>query len=169
MSHCPCHTSHVTYQVSHVTCDMWHVTCHMSNLEHLPVLRAPREGRLGPRSTLKNYIKRGHQTDKRTSQLYERIVLGADSLKMSFQKRNTMCFEKIWFKKLPPSPSYPFWIKSQQNIFLTMMASQRTRPKLSSLGASLISSSTPWQAKGDHKVKPGEVSWPRWARARATN
>ena len=39
---------------------------------------------------------------------------------------------KIFFEKYdleitpPPSPSYPIWTKSQQNIFLTMMASQRS-------------------------------------------
>ena len=36
------------------------------------------------------------------------------------------------------------------------------------LGASLISSSTPWLTKGDHRVKPGEVSWTQWARSPAT-
>ena len=45
----------------------------------------------------------------------------------------------------------------------------RDRTKTVLLGASLISSSTPWLAKGDHRVKPGEVSWPRWARACATS
>ena len=45
----------------------------------------------------------------------------------------------------------------------------KDRTKTVLLGASLISSSTPWLAKGDHRVKPGEVSWPRWARARATS
>ena len=37
------------------------------------------------------------------------------------------------------------------------------------LGASLISSSIPWLAKGDHRVKPDEASWPRWAKAAATS
>ena len=34
------------------------------------------------RSTLKNYMHRGQQTDKQTSRLYERIGLRADSLKI---------------------------------------------------------------------------------------
>ena len=34
---------------------------------------------------------------------------------------------------------------------------------------SLKISSSPGLIEGDHRVKPGEVSWPRWARARATS
>ena len=86
---------------------------------------------------------------------------------MSFQKRNTTCFKKICFKKwpLPFYPSYPL----QTEHILNHDGLPKDRTKTVLLGASLISSSTPVQAKGDHKVKPGEVYWPQWARARATS
>ena len=53
-----------------------------SNSEHHPVFRAPLEGGLSPRSTLKNYMKKV-QTDKRTMRIYKRIGLRAHSLKIA--------------------------------------------------------------------------------------
>ena len=48
--------------------------------------------------------------------------------KMSIHKRAKIFFEKYDLKITthPPFPSYPIWTKSQQNIFLTKMASQRS-------------------------------------------
>ena len=57
-----------------------------SNLEHLPLFSAPREGGLGPRKNADSvHAKKLHDkgTDRRTLQLYERIGLRADSLKIN--------------------------------------------------------------------------------------
>ena len=84
MWHILCEMWHVVGDIWHMTGATWHITCDMlwgvnilsirntSNSEHLPVFRSPRKGGLGPRSTLKQYMKRG-QTDKRISRHYERI------------------------------------------------------------------------------------------------
>ena len=55
-------------------------------------------GGLGPRSTVKNCIKRGHQTDIRISRLYEKINLRADSSNIIYTKEEVILIPpKIYF------------------------------------------------------------------------